>query len=49
MLFVDGHVVGYSDWTRNPPPPGDPQEILQLREEMKVFDLGETDELWDRD
>jgi prepilin-type N-terminal cleavage/methylation domain-containing protein/prepilin-type processing-associated H-X9-DG protein len=49
VLFVDGHVVGYSDWTRNPPPPGDPPEIIKLREDMKVHDLGETDELWDRD
>ena len=49
VLFVDGHVEGRTDKTRNPPPSSDPPSILQLRDKEKVFDLGSTDELWDRD
>ena len=49
VLFVDGHVEGRTDKTRNPPPPADPPAVLQLRDKERVFDLGTTDELWDRD
>jgi prepilin-type N-terminal cleavage/methylation domain-containing protein/prepilin-type processing-associated H-X9-DG protein len=49
VLFVDGHVEGRTDKTRNPPPPSDPPSILQLRDKENVFDLGSTDDLWDRD
>jgi prepilin-type N-terminal cleavage/methylation domain-containing protein/prepilin-type processing-associated H-X9-DG protein len=49
VLFVDGHVEGRTDKTRNPPPPSDPPAVLQLRDKERVFDLGATDELWDRD
>jgi prepilin-type processing-associated H-X9-DG protein/prepilin-type N-terminal cleavage/methylation domain-containing protein len=47
VLFVDGHVEGWIERTRNPPPPGDPASILMLREDENVFDIGSTDELWD--
>ena len=48
VVFVDGHVEGRSDRTRNPPAATDPPQILLLRDKENVFDLGTTDELWDR-
>lgn len=48
VVFVDGHVEGRSDRTRNPPAPTDTPEVIQLRDKENVFDLGTTDELWDR-
>lgn len=48
VLFVDGHVEGRTDCTRNPPLPSDPAIILQIRDDEHIFDLGSTDELWDR-
>ena len=48
VVFVDGHVEGRTDRTRNPPAATDPPEILLLRDKENVFDLGTTDELWDR-
>jgi prepilin-type N-terminal cleavage/methylation domain-containing protein/prepilin-type processing-associated H-X9-DG protein len=49
VLFLDGHVEPRTDRTRNQPNPNDPPIILQLRDQEKLFDLGSTDELWDRD
>ena len=49
VAFVDGHVESRTDRTRNAPPPGDAAILLQLREQESLFDLGTTDELWDRD
>ncbi|HVL12537.1 MAG TPA: DUF1559 domain-containing protein [Gemmata sp.] len=49
VAFLDGHVESRTDRTRNSPPPGDAAILLQLRDEEKLFDLGTTDELWDRD
>jgi prepilin-type N-terminal cleavage/methylation domain-containing protein/prepilin-type processing-associated H-X9-DG protein len=49
VVFLDGHVEGRTDRTRNPAPPGDGPEVLALRDTERVFDLGATDELWDRD
>ena len=49
VVFLDGHVESRTDRTRNPPPPGDPPIILQLRDEENLFDLGTNDEWWDRD
>ena len=51
MVFRNSrsHVEGRTDKTRNPPPPSDPPAVLQLRDKENVFDLGTTDELWDRD
>jgi hypothetical protein len=48
-VFADGHVEGRTDRTRNTPSLADPQVILQLRDKENLFDLGTTDELWDRD
>jgi prepilin-type N-terminal cleavage/methylation domain-containing protein/prepilin-type processing-associated H-X9-DG protein len=49
VLFLDGHVEGRTDRTRNPPDPSDPPAIVRLRDEENVFDIGTADELWDRD
>jgi prepilin-type N-terminal cleavage/methylation domain-containing protein/prepilin-type processing-associated H-X9-DG protein len=48
VVFVDGHVEGRTDRTRNPPPSGDSTAILELRDKEKLFDLGTNDEWWDR-
>jgi prepilin-type N-terminal cleavage/methylation domain-containing protein/prepilin-type processing-associated H-X9-DG protein len=47
VLFVDGHVEGRTDRTRNAAPPGDSAAILALRDQEHLFDLGTDDELWD--
>ena len=48
VLFVDGHVESRSDRTRNPPAPSDPPDVIAVRDQENLFDLGTTDELWDR-
>jgi len=48
VLFLDGHVEARTDRTRNPPAPTDSPAIVLLRDQENVFDLGQTDELWDR-
>ena len=49
VVFLDGHVEGRADRTRNPPLATDTPEVVQLRDKENVFDFGATDELWDRD
>jgi prepilin-type N-terminal cleavage/methylation domain-containing protein/prepilin-type processing-associated H-X9-DG protein len=49
VLFLDGHVEGLSTGTRNPPPPWEPPAAQPFREQKSLFDLGRTDELWDRE
>jgi prepilin-type processing-associated H-X9-DG protein/prepilin-type N-terminal cleavage/methylation domain-containing protein len=48
VLFLDGHVEAWADKTRNPPAPTDPPAIVELRDRESVYDIGTTDELWDR-
>jgi prepilin-type N-terminal cleavage/methylation domain-containing protein/prepilin-type processing-associated H-X9-DG protein len=48
VLYVDGHIESRTSGTRNPPAATDPPEIVQLRDEEDVFDLGTDDSLWDR-
>ena len=48
VVFVDGHVEARTDKTRNPPLPTDPPALIQVRDQENLFDLGSTDELWDR-
>lgn len=49
VLFVDGHVVAWTERTRNPPSPSDTLAVIQLRDLANVFDIGRTDELWDKE
>jgi prepilin-type N-terminal cleavage/methylation domain-containing protein/prepilin-type processing-associated H-X9-DG protein len=49
VLFVDGHVEARTDPTRNPPAAGEEPGLCQLRDRENLYDLGPTDELWDRD
>ncbi len=48
VVFLDGHVEARTDRTRNPPASTDSLGILQLRDKEDLYDLGTTDELWDR-
>ena len=38
-----------TDRTRNPPAAGELPAYAPLRDKENLFDLGTTDELWDRD
>jgi prepilin-type N-terminal cleavage/methylation domain-containing protein/prepilin-type processing-associated H-X9-DG protein len=49
VLFLDGHVEPWTDKTRNPPAPSDPPDVIALRDSANVYDIGTTDELWDRE
>jgi len=49
VCFLDGHVEAINPGTRNPAPSWEPASATQLRDLRNVFDLGTTDELWDRE
>ena len=49
VLFLDGHVEAWWQRTRNAPASSDTPGVVQLRDLAKVFDIGSTDELWDKD
>lgn len=49
VAFLDGHVEAWTEKVRNPPAAADPPALTALRDKENVFDLGTTDELWDRD
>ena len=49
VAYVDGHVVAHTDPTRNPPPANDIPGAGAVRDKENVFDLGTSDELWDRE
>jgi prepilin-type processing-associated H-X9-DG protein/prepilin-type N-terminal cleavage/methylation domain-containing protein len=48
VLFLDGHVENVYPGTRNPPPSWEPSSATVLRDKERLFDIGSTDELWDR-
>jgi prepilin-type N-terminal cleavage/methylation domain-containing protein/prepilin-type processing-associated H-X9-DG protein len=48
VCFLDGHVESRTDPTRNPLKPGTPAANLLILDRENIFDLGSTDELWDR-
>ena len=48
VVFLDGHVEARTDRTRNPPAPNDPADVVAIRDMEHLFDIGSTDELWDR-
>jgi prepilin-type N-terminal cleavage/methylation domain-containing protein/prepilin-type processing-associated H-X9-DG protein len=49
VAFADGHVEAWTEKVRNPPAAADPPPLLELRDRENVFDIGPTDELWDKD
>lgn len=49
LLWLDGHVEGLTPGGRNPARVGEPSTIGPYRDRENVFDLGSTDELWDRE
>jgi len=49
VLYLDGHVEVNSPGTRNPPPSWEPPSANALRNRERLFDIGSTDELWDRE
>ena len=48
VLFLDGHVEAWTEKTRNAPSPTDPAGYAALRDAENIYDIGTTDELWDR-
>jgi prepilin-type processing-associated H-X9-DG protein/prepilin-type N-terminal cleavage/methylation domain-containing protein len=48
VLYLDGHVEADATRTRNVPPAATPTSVLFLWDAERVFDLGTTDDLWDR-
>jgi prepilin-type N-terminal cleavage/methylation domain-containing protein/prepilin-type processing-associated H-X9-DG protein len=48
VLFLDGHVETMRDKNRNAAPSWEPTSANVLREKEKLFDIGTTDELWDK-
>jgi prepilin-type N-terminal cleavage/methylation domain-containing protein/prepilin-type processing-associated H-X9-DG protein len=49
VLYLDGHVETHTQPTRNPPAAGEDPILAPLRDKENLFDIGTTDELWDRD
>lgn len=49
VLFLDGHAELFRPGTRNPPPPWDPPGATAFRDAEQLFDIGSTDDLWDRE
>ncbi|MCR4415744.1 MAG: DUF1559 domain-containing protein [Thermoguttaceae bacterium] len=48
VLFLDGHVEAWSEKTRNPAPAWEPPAVTEKRDQEQIFDIGSTNELWDR-
>jgi prepilin-type N-terminal cleavage/methylation domain-containing protein/prepilin-type processing-associated H-X9-DG protein len=49
VLWLDGHVEGLTQGTRNPAASGEPSTVGPFRDAENVFDLGTNDLLWDRE
>jgi prepilin-type N-terminal cleavage/methylation domain-containing protein/prepilin-type processing-associated H-X9-DG protein len=49
VSYLDGHVESTYPGTRNPPPPWEPASATSLRDRERIFDIGTTDEWWDRE
>jgi len=49
VLYLDGHVETYSPGTRNTAPGWEPAAATVVRDKELLFDIGTTDELWDRE
>ena len=49
VAWLDGHVETVFPGTRNPAPGWEPSSATVVRNRERIFDLGATDELWDRE
>jgi prepilin-type N-terminal cleavage/methylation domain-containing protein/prepilin-type processing-associated H-X9-DG protein len=49
VCFLDGHVEAFTPGTRNPAPSWEPTSATILRDKERIFDIGTTDTLWDRE
>jgi prepilin-type N-terminal cleavage/methylation domain-containing protein/prepilin-type processing-associated H-X9-DG protein len=49
VCFLDGHVESFHPGTRNPAPDWEPATATAVRDRERIFDIGATDELWDRE
>ncbi|MCU0705486.1 MAG: type II secretion system GspH family protein [Fimbriiglobus sp.] len=49
VMYLDGHVEGHTQPTRNLAASSEPLRVGPFRDENNVFDLGTNDELWDRE
>lgn len=49
VCFLDGHVESFAPGTRNAAPSWEPGSATVIRDKYGVFDIGTTDELWDRE
>ncbi len=49
VCFLDGHVQTFNPGTRNAPAPWEPAQVGPVRDRELIFDIGLTDELWDRE
>ena len=49
VCFLDGHVQTFSPGTRNTPPSWEPAAATTVRDRERIFDIGTTDEMWDRE
>ena len=49
VCYLDGHVEVVYPGTRNPSPSWEPATATAVRDRERIFDIGSTDDLWDRD
>ena len=49
VCFLDGHVEAVTPGTRNPAPSWEPATATTVRDRERIFDIGSTDALWDRE
>ena len=49
VCFLDGHVEAFTPGTRNPAPSWEPATATTVRDRERIFDVGGTDGLWDRE
>lgn len=49
ILYLDGHVESQTPGVRNAAPASWPSSVVPFMQQENIFDLGSTDELWDRE
>jgi prepilin-type N-terminal cleavage/methylation domain-containing protein/prepilin-type processing-associated H-X9-DG protein len=48
VLFLDGHAESWSEKIRNPASPWDPAPVALKRDKERIYDIGATNDLWDK-